>query len=425
MREAATQPQRTLLARSPIVVVAPDSLKGSCTAPDAAPAIAAGVRQALGAQAEIRTVPLADGGEGTLDVLVGAWGGEVFDVPTTDALGRPRIGRVGLAPDRAGTRLAVIEAADANGLPAVVDQPLRPLDADSAGVGTLVRAALDAGATELLLCIGGSATSDGGAGMLRALGVRLLDRGGFDILPGARGLADLHSLDLSGLDPRAQQVQWRVACDVDHPVMGAHGAAAVFGPQKGASAADIPIIDAGLSRLAHLLADVAECDPRKLTDRPGLGAAGGLALGPVALCGAQLLPGSTLVMDAVGWSEALQGADLVITAEGRLDAQSLQGKVVSGVLAAARAQRVDLELTSAEHTDAERTNAVPVAVLAGSVALSFDECQRAGIAAALSIAGGPATLAELQRDAPRLLTEAAAHLTRLAFSAVERRTPND
>ncbi|MGI8392546.1 glycerate kinase [Leucobacter sp. W1038] len=402
----------------PLVVVAPDSLKGSCTAPDAARAIASGVRRALGQGVRVRELPLADGGEGTLDALVAAWGGTVLEVATTDALGRPRTGRVGLSGGRKGTRLAVIEAADANGLPAIVDQPLRPLDADTAGVGTLVRAALDTGAAEILLCLGGSATSDGGAGMLRALGARLLDASGSDVAPGARGLSELHEIDLSGLDARAGKVVWRVACDVDHLLTGGGGAAAVFGPQKGATPEQVAVIDRGLSVLLRLLAEAAGYDLSELRCLPGLGAAGGLALGPVALFGAQLVPGSALVSDAVGLPDALERAALVITAEGRLDAQSLQGKVVSRVLADAGAHRGGAHAAAGAVPSAVHSavpSAVPVVVLAGSVELTFEECQRAGIAAAWSIARGPATLEQLQADTPRLLAEAAAHLTRLTL----------
>lgn len=380
---------------APVVVIAPDSFKGSCTSPQAAAALAAGVRQALGAHARVVEVPLADGGEGTLDALTAAWSGTVIEAATTDALGRERIGRVGIS---AGGRTAIIEAAEANGLPHVSDVPLRPLDADTAGVGTLVRAALDAGAEEILLCLGGSATSDGGAGMLRALGARLLDEQGSPIAPGARGLATLARLDLSGLLPTARTARWRIACDVEHPLTGPAGAAAVFGPQKGAGPAEIEMIDEGLDRLAAVLAGVAGLDPAALAQRPGTGAAGGLALGPVALLAAELVPGAALVAEAAALSERLTGADLVITGEGRLDAQSLGGKVLSRVLA-------------------EAPGGAPVVVIAGSLALSAAECRTAGITAAFSIATGPAGLDELRAYAPRLLAEAAAHACALAFAS--------
>ncbi|WP_125098603.1 glycerate kinase [Leucobacter chromiireducens] len=385
------------------VLIAPDSFKGSCAAPDAAHALAAGARAALGPAARIRQLPLADGGEGTLEALTAAWGGDIATVPTTDALGRPRSGRIGLSAD--GSR-AIIEAAEANGLPHVADAPLRALDADSAGVGTLIRAALGTGARELLLCVGGSATSDGGAGMLRALGVGLLRADGSPIAAGARGLTELARIDAAGLLPAVREARWRIAVDVQNPVVGPRGVAAMFGPQKGATPAEIGVIDAGLRRFAELLAAPNASPP--LTRLPGLGAAGGLALGPVALWGAELVPGAELVADAVGLDAALREADLVLTGEGRLDAQSLTGKVVSRVLA------------GSARADASRPRTV---VIAGSVALSAAECRAAGITAALSLAQGPASLDALQRDARELLAEAAAHACALAFPAGPPETP--
>ena len=378
-------------AAAPIVVIAPDSFKGSCSSAEAAKALAHGVRSVFGGTAEIREVPMADGGEGTLDTLVAAWGGRIERVSTTDALGRPREGRVGFGARTAKGLSAIIEAADANGLPAVTDQPLRALDADSAGVGALILAALDAGVDEILLCIGGSATNDGGAGMLRALGVRLLDEAGQDVEPGARGLAQLHEIDLSGLDPRARNINWRIACDVDNPLLGSRGAAAVFGPQKGANPADVEAIEAGLERLLIAVAQVSGVEAEALRALDGLGAAGGLALGLVGILGAELVPGARLVSEAVGLREALAGASFVITGEGRLDTQSLNGKVVSQVLAGGE------ELA-------------PVFVIAGSVDLTAEQCRGAGIAAAMSIATGPASLEYLQAESERLLEEAAAQM---------------
>jgi len=372
--------------KTPVIVIAPDSLKGSCSSVQAARAIARGVRAAFGERADVRELPMADGGEGTLDALVAAWGGDVTWVETSDALGRPGKGRVGfeLSNERAGSasRLrAIIEAADANGLPAVLDQPLRPLDADSVGVGALILAALDAGADELLLCIGGS-------GMLRALGARLLDAQGCEVAVGARGLLQLHSIDLRGIDPRAARASWRIACDVDNPLIGPRGAAAVFGPQKGATAEEVEQIDKGLATLARLLAQEAGVDALELQARAGLGAAGGLALGPCALFGAELLPGAQLVSDAIGLPAALADATIVFTGEGRLDSQSLDGKVVSQVLA-------------------EASPDTPVFVIAGSNRLSGEALRDAGIAAAFSIAQGPATLDEMRAEASRLLEDTA------------------
>lgn len=369
---------------APTVVIAPDSFKGSCSSVEAARAIARGVRAAFGTRAEVLELPMADGGEGTLDALVAAWGGEVARVPTSDALGRPREGRVGYGRTADGGLRAIIEAADANGLPAVSDLPLQPLDADSHGVGELILAALDAGTDELLLCIGGSATSDGGAGMLRALGARLLDAQGRDVAGGARGLLDVQQVDLRGIDPRAARVSWRIACDVDNPLTGPRGAAAVFGPQKGADAQQVAEIERGLGRFSELLAAAVGTDAPQLRQQRGIGAAGGLALGLTTLFGAQLVPGARLVSGAIGLREALAAATLVFTGEGRLDAQSLDGKVVSRVLA-------------------EAAPGAAVIVLAGSIGLSPEETRAAGISAAFSIAQGPATLEEMSADATRLL----------------------
>lgn len=378
-------------AAAPIIVIAPDSFKGSCSSAEATTALARGVRSTFGDTAEIREVPMADGGEGTLDTLVAAWGGRIERVRTTDALGRSREGRVGFGARAANSLSAIIEAADANGLPAVADKPLLPLDADSAGVGTLVLAALDAGADEILLCVGGSATNDGGAGMLRELGVRLLDGAGQNVEPGARGLAQLHVIDLSGLDPRARNITWRIACDVDNPLLGPRGAAAVFGPQKGANSAQVETIEAGLERLSAVVAQTSGANAETLRVMEGLGAAGGLALSLVSFLGAELVPGAQLVSEAVGLREKLAGASLVITGEGRLDTQSLNGKVVTQVLA-------------------DTKEPIPVFVIAGSVELTAEQCRAAGIAAAVSIATGPASLEEMQADSERLLIEAAAQL---------------
>ena len=369
---------------APTVVIAPDSFKGSCSSVEAARAIARGVRAAFGTRAEVLELPMADGGEGTLDALVAAWGGEVARVPTSDALGRPREGRVGYGRTADGGLRAIIEAADANGLPAVSDLPLQPLDADSHGVGELILAALDAGTDELLLCIGGSATSDGGAGMLRALGARLLDAQSRDVAGGARGLLDVQQVDLRGIDPRAARVSWRIACDVDNPLTGPRGAAAVFGPQKGADAQQVAEIERGLGCFSELLAAAVGTDAPQLRQQRGIGAAGGLALGLTTLFGAQLVPGARLVSGAIGLREALAAATLVFTGEGRLDAQSLDGKVVSRVLA-------------------EAAPGAAVIVLAGSIGLSPEETRAAGISAAFSIAQGPATLEEMSADATRLL----------------------
>ena len=374
----------TSSSASPLrVLVAPDSFKGSLTADAAAAHIAAGVTAALGSAVDIRLLPVADGGEGTLDVLASATTARIVEVPTTDALGRPRLGRIAVMP----SGRAIIEAAEANGLPHVADQPLRAVEADSAGVGALVRAALDAGADELLVTVGGSATTDGGVGLLRALGARFVDAQGREIAPGGGALATLDAVDFSALDRRALAARWRIACDVTNPLVGDDGAAAVFGPQKGANADDIAALDAGLDRLATVVQARTGVDMRTVA---GGGAAGGIPALLHAVMSAQLEPGIDLVADAIGLEEAIRASDVVITGEGALDAQSLRGKAPGAIAAIARAA------------------GIPVVVIAGRVALSADELRSAGIAAAVPIADGAAELRELEARAGDLV-EAAAH----------------
>lgn len=364
------------------VAVLPDSFKGSAHATDVARAVAHGAERALSGRpggVHIDTLPFADGGEGTLDALLGAWGTPVLTVETTDAIGRPVTARYGLSPDR--TR-GVVEAAEANGLPTVSDVSLRPRTATTRGIGPLVGALLDAGVEEILLCIGGSATTDGGTGLLAALGARFLDADGTELPDGGGSLTDLHRIDLNGLDPRSRSVRWRIACDVTNPLVGERGAAAVFGPQKGAGDEDVHVLDAGLDRLADVLRHTTGTDVR---GHDGMGAAGGLPAPLTAVLGAELVPGSRLVAETLDAERLLAEADLVITGEGRFDHQSLDGKVVDAV-----------RRMTPDH--------VPVLVVAGSVAVGPEELERSGITAALSIAEGPSSLAGLQEDALPAIT---------------------
>lgn len=384
-------PKVSLVATDIDVVVAPDSFKGTLTAWQAADALSSGVRRGLGPTARISAVPMADGGEGTLDALLHARHGREISVKVHDAIGRPRRARYGLLP---GSTTAVIEAAEANGLPHVRDVPLQPRRADSEGVGELARAALDAGATEILLCVGGSATTDGGVGVLRALGVRFLDGLGRPTSPGGGGLLDIHSIDLSGLHPAARKARWRIAVDVDNPLVGDRGAAAVFGPQKGACPSDIAHLDAGLTHLARELAKVTDEEDAVLLSAPGMGAAGGLPVSLAAVLGAELVAGVRLVADAIGLHDMLRGADIVFTGEGSFDSQSLHGKVVDGVRAATPV-------------------GTPIVVIAGRVELSAQEVAAAGLTAALSIARGPAAESELAEHAAELVADAAESACRL------------
>lgn len=377
------------------IVCAPDSFKGSVTAAQAASAMAAGAREIFD-DAEIEELPFADGGEGTLEALLAVWGQDAQTVRTLDALGRETTARYGLS---ASGSTAVIEAAEANGLPQVSDVALQPRRADTYGVGKLAAHVLDAGAEEVLLCLGGSATTDGGTGILAALGAQFLNKDGAPVPPGGGGLAEVARIDLSGLHPRARDVRWRLAVDVDNPLTGPRGAAAVFGPQKGADDDDAAALDAGLSHLAQILADTTGDDADHYRSAEGFGAAGGIPLSLVSLLGAEVVPGSTMVAEAVGLESALADADLVITGEGRLDFQSLGGKVVDAVASRAPASAA-------------------VVVVAGSVQLTPHQCREAGITAALSIAPGAASLDQLQAEAQELIAHTAAHAC--ALYAAER-----
>ena len=367
------------------VVIAPDSFKGTSTAADVAQAMAAGARSVLGATVNIVSCPLADGGEGTLDALTASANLTIREVPTVDAIGRRRTARIGISPDG---RLGVIEAAEANGLIHMADVDLQPMAAHSYGVGLLARELLDAGVSEILLCIGGSASNDGGTGFLAALGARFLDDGGHEVVLGASGLNRIHTVDLSGLHPRVSDVVIRVAVDVDNPLTGASGAAEVFGPQKGATVTQVRHIDAGLGHLAAVIAGTSHID---VTTTPGMGAAGGMPACLVGLLQAVIMPGSDLVMSSVGFAERCRNADLVITGEGAFDSQSLRGKVIDGVVRAVGDQ-------------------CPIVVIAGRVTLSAQEARDAGVTAALSIARGPATMDQMAASTTDLIYNATANV---------------
>lgn len=313
------------------IVIAPDSFKESLSAAAVAAALAEGVGRVL-PQAEILCVPLADGGEGTLQALTAGRDATRVTVLVNDALGAPVAAQYGVLADG---RTAVIEIAEAIGLDKVPLPRRSPLMTSSHGVGQLITACLDQGLRRLVIGLGGSATVDGGAGMLAALGARFLNSAGLPLpLPLTGGqLADIAALDLSGLDPRLADTHIEIACDVDNPLCGERGAAAVFGPQKGANAAQVMVLDEGLRQLYALLEAALG---RSVMDHPGAGAAGGLGAALLLVLGAELRPGVEVVMDALGLERLLAGATLVVTGEGRVDAQTLGGKAPAGVARLAR-----------------------------------------------------------------------------------------
>jgi glycerate 2-kinase len=344
------------------VVIAPDKFKGSASAAEVAAALAAGLRRTR-PEADIVLLPVADGGDGTVAAALSA-GFELVPGLAHGPVGEPvETGFAFLAV----TRTAVVELADVTGL-RLLPGPKAPLTASTYGVGEVMAAALDHGATTIVLGIGGSASTDGGAGMLQALGVVLAGPDGEPLARGGAALAGLARIDAAGLDPRITggRCSVLVASDVDNPLLGPAGAAAVFGPQKGASPADVVLLDHALARWAELTAQVTGTD---VASAPGAGAAGGTGFGALAYLGARLVPGVELVLDLIGFDAALAGADLVITGEGSLDEQSLSGKAPVGVArAAGRA-------------------GVPVVAVAGQLSLTPDQLAAAGIAAGYSLAG--------------------------------------
>lgn len=351
------------------IVICPDSFKESLPASAAAQAIAEGVRE-VWPDADCVCLPLADGGEGTLDALVSATGGQLLTRRVQGPLGAPVNARFAVLGDG---KTALIEMAEAAGLPLLLPAQRDPLRTSTFGVGELIAAALDLGVTRILLGLGGSATQDGGAGMLQALGARLLDAQGQPLPPGGAALRQLAQLHLDGLDPRLARVTVEVACDVDHPLCGPRGSSAVFAPQKGADAEAVALLDAAL---AHWGAQLAQATGRQVAELPGAGAAGGMGAAALAVFAARLRPGIDWVMDALDFNAALHGADWVISGEGRADGQSAGGKVISGV--ARRAQAAG----------------VPLLVLAGSLGDGYQALYPLGVRAILPIVPGPVSLAQ-------------------------------
>jgi glycerate kinase len=325
-----TRLPRGLYIRRVRVLVAPDKFRGTLTAAQAAEAIRAGWWRERPDDA-LDLVPMADGGEGTMQALVYALGGAIERVEVTGPLGDPVRAAFGMAPG-AGGPLGIVEMALASGLDLVPERRRDPGRTTTRGTGELMRAALDRGAARLLVCLGGSATNDGGAGMAAALGVRFLDGDGRDLPRGGEALVGLARIDVSGVHPALARALVIGACDVDNPLTGPAGASAVYGPQKGASPEQVLLLDRALGHLASVVHRDLGTDPH---EEPGAGAAGGLGFGLLAFCGARLRRGVEVVMDAVGVRERVRGCDLAITGEGSLDEQSLRGKVPAGVIGAA------------------------------------------------------------------------------------------
>ncbi|MEV5169900.1 glycerate kinase [Streptomyces flaveolus] len=366
------------------VLIAADKFKGSLTAVQVAERVTAGLRRVV-PNLRVEALPVADGGDGTVDAAVAA-GFERREVRVAGPLGQEVTAAFAL---RDGT--AVVEMAEASGLQRLPAGVFAPLTASTYGSGELLRAALDAGARTIVFGVGGSATTDGGAGMLSALGARFLTEEGEPVSPGGGGLADLARADLSGLDPRLSSVELVLASDVDNPLTGPKGAPAVYGPQKGASPEDVETLDAALGHFAKVLE--AEAGPRaaEYAVAPGAGAAGGIGYGALLL-GARFRPGIEVMLDVLGFAPALRRASLVITGEGSLDEQTLHGKAPAGVAAAARAAGKE------------------VVAVCGRLALPTEALLRAGISQAYPLTSVEPDVARCIADAGPILERVAARL---------------
>lgn len=307
-----------------IVVVAPDSFKGSLTAVQAAQSMAAGIRDA-DPSIEIVMLPAADGGEGTMDSLVRATGGETVSVIVQDPLGRKVEASYGILGDG---EVCVIEIAEASGLMLLQENERNPLVTSTYGTGKLIVHALDAGLRNFIIGLGGSATNDGGVGMLQALGMSFVDENGVELARGGGALGDLHTIDILPFDKRISESNFLIACDVENPYVGTDGASAVFGPQKGASPDVVDILDRNLTKLANV---VEQLTGISLHGKKGSGAAGGAGGAFQAFFPGEMKQGIHVVLDAISFDEYVTDADLVITGEGKTDSQTLSGKTPFGV----------------------------------------------------------------------------------------------
>ena len=364
------------------ILIAPDSFKESLSATEVAQAIKRGFSEVF-PEANYVCLPMADGGEGTTQALVSATGGNIFNRQVVGPLGDTVNAQWGVLGDQV---TAIIETAEAGGLHLVPKESRNPLLATSFGTGELIKTALDQGVTRIILGLGGSATNDGGAGLLQALGARFLDNKQRELPVGGGALAKLHSIDVSALDQRLAKVKFEVACDVNNPLTGPQGASFVYGAQKGATPQMIALLDNNLQHLAVVIEKTMGCD---VAQRAGAGAAGGIGAILLAFLNAQLKPGIQTVLDAVNINQYLQVSDLVITGEGRIDGQSIYGKTPVGVALRAKSFNCD------------------VLAIAGSLGDDAEVVHDQGIDAMFSIVNGVVSLEEA-------LTNAAINLQRSA-----------
>lgn len=392
------------------IVIAPDKFKGSLSAPEVCAHLEKGLQRGAGGNLEVLRIPVADGGEGTLDAAVGS-GFTRRSAVVAGPTGEPVTADFAVRGNE-----AVIEMAAASGLALLPSGALvrgRPgptaaRTATSLGTGQLIRAALDAGCNRIVLGVGGSATTDGGAGLLQGLGARFLDAGGNELPAGGAPLAHLDRIDFSWFEPRLKDTRFVLASDVDNPLLGAQGAASMFGPQKGATQQDVGMLDAALARFVEVLArEIGPDGPNnraiKAAEAPGAGAAGGVGYAAIAVLAATRRPGIDVVLELTGLEQRLAGADLVITGEGSLDEQSLLGKTPMGVARAAAAQ------------------GVPVIAVCGRTTLHASQASAAGFEDVYALTGMESNVDRCIAEAAQLLEQLGTQISgRLAANALAR-----
>ncbi|SDZ61184.1 glycerate kinase [Evansella caseinilytica] len=371
------------------IVIAPDSFKESVTAKEAAEAIERGFRSVYSDAIDVDLIPMADGGEGTTQSLADALKGEIHEKVVSGPLGTPVKAVFAVSGDKT---TAVIEMAEASGLGLVPKEKRNPLLTTTYGTGELIKAALDLGVSKIILGIGGSATNDGGAGMIEALGGGLYEENGKKLSRGGAALKKLAQLDLTNMDPRLNGVEVIVACDVNNPLLGPDGASAVYGPQKGATDAMVAELDEALKHYNEVLVQVTGNDVK---DVPGAGAAGGLGTGLMACLGARLERGVEIILNETRFRERISDASLVITGEGRMDGQTIHGKTPIGVAKAAK------------------ENNLPVIALCGTLGKGHEAVFEHGIDAVFSIVPGPCNVEEAIKNGSVYLESLAGNVAKL------------
>lgn len=375
------------------IVIAPDSFKECLTATQVAAAISEGIKLIV-PDARIVCIPMADGGEGTVEVLVTATNGKIIPTPSVDALKRPIQSFYGILGDG---KTAVIEMASASGLELLTPNERNPLITSTFGTGLLLKAAIDAGFTKIIIGIGGSATNDGGAGMAQALGFKFPDKNGKPIGEGGGSLGELHSIDRSKVHPLLQNVKITVACDVRNQLLGPSGATRVYGPQKGATPEMLEILEANLCHYSQILQHEFGVN---FADIPGAGAAGGLGAGLMAFCGAEFVSGFELINALTNLEEHIRQASLVFTAEGKIDFQTAFGKTGSGVAQLAKKYQV------------------PVIALAAIVTDDLTELHNQGVTSVFAIGNGPMSLEESKTRAAELLAATSERIMRMVMGFI-------